>query len=68
MSQAKKVIDKNLAVVQKIAYLLGENAAETESISMLAFKGVFTRAVVASFWGLPAVCTLAWLPPTQSRI
>lgn len=32
MSQAKKVIDKNLAVVQKIAYLLGENAAETESI------------------------------------
>ena len=32
MSQAKKVIDKNLSVVQKIAYLLGENAAETESI------------------------------------
>jgi iron only hydrogenase large subunit-like protein len=32
VSQANKVIDKNLAVVQKIAYLLGENAAETESI------------------------------------
>jgi iron only hydrogenase large subunit-like protein len=32
VSQASKVIDKNLAVVQKIAYLLGENAAETESI------------------------------------
>ena len=32
MSQAKKVIDKNLSVVQKIAYLLGENAVETESI------------------------------------
>ncbi len=29
--QAKRVIDKNLAVVQKIAFLLGENAAETES-------------------------------------
>ena len=29
--QTKKVIDKNLAVVQKIAYLLGENAAETEA-------------------------------------
>lgn len=32
VSQAKKVIDKNLSVVQKIAYLLGENAAESESI------------------------------------
>ena len=31
VSQAKKVISKNLAVVQKIAYLLGENAAETEA-------------------------------------
>lgn len=30
VSQARKVINKNLAVVQKIAYLLGENAAETE--------------------------------------
>lgn len=29
--QTRKVIDKNLAVVQKIAYLLGENAAETET-------------------------------------
>lgn len=29
--QTRKVIDKNLAVVQKIAYLLGENAAETEA-------------------------------------
>jgi len=27
--QTKRVIDKNLAVVQKIAFLLGENAAET---------------------------------------
>ncbi len=32
VSQARKVIDKNLAVVQKIAFLLGENAAETESM------------------------------------
>jgi iron only hydrogenase large subunit-like protein len=29
--QTKRVINKNLAVVQKIAYLLGENAAETEA-------------------------------------
>lgn len=29
--QTKRVIDKNLAVVQKIAFLLGENAAETEA-------------------------------------
>lgn len=32
ISQAKKVIDKNLSVVQQIAFLLGENAAESESI------------------------------------
>lgn len=32
VSQARKVITKNLAVVQKIAYLLGENAAESEAI------------------------------------
>ncbi|HZK20592.1 MAG TPA: [Fe-Fe] hydrogenase large subunit C-terminal domain-containing protein [Treponemataceae bacterium] len=32
VSQAHKVIDKNLSVVQKIAFLLGENAAETESM------------------------------------
>jgi iron only hydrogenase large subunit-like protein len=32
ISQARKVIAKNLSVVQKIAFLLGENAAETESI------------------------------------
>jgi hypothetical protein len=32
ISQADKVIRKNLSVVQKIAYLLGENAAETESM------------------------------------
>lgn len=31
IKQTKRVIDKNLAVVQKIAYLLGENAAETEA-------------------------------------
>ncbi|QQO09690.1 [Fe-Fe] hydrogenase large subunit C-terminal domain-containing protein [Breznakiella homolactica] len=31
VSQARKVISKNLAVVQKIAFLLGENAAETEA-------------------------------------
>ncbi len=31
VSQARKVITRNLAVVQKIAYLLGENAAETEA-------------------------------------
>ena len=32
VSQARKVISKNLSVVQQIAFLLGENAAETESI------------------------------------
>ncbi|MCX7655542.1 MAG: PAS domain-containing protein [Treponemataceae bacterium] len=31
VSQARKVITKNLSVVQKIAFLLGENAAETEA-------------------------------------
>jgi len=32
VNQARKVIQKNLAVVQKIAFLLGENAAESEAI------------------------------------
>ncbi len=32
VSQARRVITKNLAVVQKIAFLLGENAAESEAI------------------------------------
>lgn len=32
ITQAQKVIDKNLSVVQQIAFLLGENAAETESM------------------------------------
>ncbi len=32
ITQARKVIEKNLSVVQKIAFLLGENAAETESM------------------------------------
>jgi len=31
VAQAKAVIDKNLRTVQRIAYLLGENAADTES-------------------------------------
>ena len=31
INQTRKVINKNLAVVQKIAFLLGENAAETEA-------------------------------------
>lgn len=31
IKQTKRVIDKNLAVVQKIAFLLGENAADTET-------------------------------------
>jgi len=31
ISQTRRVINKNLALVQKIAYLLGENAAETEA-------------------------------------
>ena len=31
MNQAKKVIDKNLSVVKKIAFLIGEKAAETEA-------------------------------------
>jgi hypothetical protein len=32
VSRAQKIIDKNVAAVQKIAFLLGENAAETEAI------------------------------------
>lgn len=32
VTQAKKIIDKNLSVVQQIAFLLGENAAETEAM------------------------------------
>jgi PAS domain-containing protein len=32
VSRAKKIIEKNVETVQKIAFLLGENAAETESI------------------------------------
>jgi hypothetical protein len=32
ISRAKKIIEKNVETVQNIAFLLGENAAETESI------------------------------------
>ena len=32
VNQAKKVINKHLSTVQKIAFLLGENAAESEAI------------------------------------
>lgn len=32
IDEARKVINKNLSVVQEIAFLLGENAAETESV------------------------------------
>lgn len=32
VTHARNVIDKNLSVVQQIAFLLGENAAETESM------------------------------------
>jgi iron only hydrogenase large subunit-like protein len=32
VAQARQVIDKNLRTVQRIAYLLGENAADTETI------------------------------------
>lgn len=32
VKQAQKIIDKNLSVVQQIAFLLGENAAETEAM------------------------------------
>jgi iron only hydrogenase large subunit-like protein len=32
ISRSKKIIEKNVETVQKIAFLLGENAAETESI------------------------------------
>jgi iron only hydrogenase large subunit-like protein len=32
ISKAKNIIEKNVKTVQKIAFLLGENAAETESI------------------------------------
>jgi hypothetical protein len=32
ISKTKTVIEKNIRAVQKIAFLLGENAAETEAI------------------------------------
>lgn len=32
IDRAKKIIEKNLSMVQKIAYLLGENAADSESV------------------------------------
>jgi hypothetical protein len=32
VEKSKEVIDKNLKTVQQIAYLLGENASETELI------------------------------------
>jgi PAS domain-containing protein len=32
VERARKIIDKNVSVVQQIAFLLGENAAETEAI------------------------------------
>lgn len=32
VKRARKIIEKNVAAVQKIAFLLGENAAETEAI------------------------------------
>ncbi len=31
MSRAREVIDKNLSTIQQVAYLLGENASETET-------------------------------------
>ena len=43
ISQTRRVITKNLAVVQKIAYLLGENAAETEAT---------LNSIIESFSGL----------------
>jgi hypothetical protein len=44
VSQARKVINKNLAVVQKIAYLLGENAAETEATLSSIIESYETEA------------------------
>jgi hypothetical protein len=32
VAKARKIIEKNVQAVQKIALLLGENAAETEAI------------------------------------
>ncbi|MDR2518571.1 MAG: Fe-S cluster protein, partial [Spirochaetaceae bacterium] len=32
VARARKIIDKNVQTVQKIAFLLGENAAEIEAI------------------------------------
>jgi PAS domain-containing protein len=42
VSRAQKIIDKNVAAVQKIAFLLGENAAETEAI---------LQSIIASYAG-----------------
>lgn len=46
VSQARAVIRKNVATVQKIAYLLGENAAESEAI---------LQSIVESFSPRPAI-------------
>lgn len=45
IEKAKEVIEKNLSTVQKIAYLLGENAAESE---------VILNSIVKSFMAEPA--------------
>ncbi len=44
VSQARAVIRKNVATVQKIAYLLGENAAESEAILQSIVESFSTRA------------------------
>ena len=44
VSQARAVIRKNVATVQKIAYLLGENAAESETILQSIVESFSPRA------------------------
>jgi len=53
VEQAKKVIDQNLKVVQKVARLLGENAAETEAILSSVINAFETPEVPAASAFLP---------------
>jgi iron only hydrogenase large subunit-like protein/PAS domain-containing protein len=58
VKQARQVIDKNLRTVQRIAYLLGENAADTEAI-LESMIGSFTAASSATTTATPATADAA---------
>jgi hypothetical protein len=45
IQKAQEVIKKNLATVQQIAYLLGENAAESEVILNSIIQSVTTPEI-----------------------